>query len=288
MRYSLLFFIAALVPFNPSVSAQGRFETLAINLLRGDTETKRDALFQIRNLRSAKASLLAVPALSDSEEIVRATAVSSVVFLEKQESARLLIPLLADKAPFVRRECAFALGSVGSAAATTPLIATMQHDKDPEVRSAAAVALGKLGDANAVDALLRVLQKKPNEETEFIRRAAARSIGQIAQIIHRHRIEVVTPQNFLPREYKLLEVPKFEELSLRYPQFREAGRALSSLLKDKRESDDTRREAAFSLGAIGGGSEIESLKTNLNSTDPFLAEICEEAMEKVAAAYDPR
>ncbi|MDM7922537.1 MAG: hypothetical protein QUS14_09590, partial [Pyrinomonadaceae bacterium] len=40
----------------------------------GDVEAKREALFQIRNLRSAEASRLAIPALKDANEIVRATA----------------------------------------------------------------------------------------------------------------------------------------------------------------------------------------------------------------------
>src|SRR5262245_13884379 len=50
-------------------------------IVNGSVEEKRTALFEIRNLRSAEASLIAVPALKDADELVRATAASSVVFI---------------------------------------------------------------------------------------------------------------------------------------------------------------------------------------------------------------
>jgi HEAT repeat protein len=78
-------------------------------------EAKRSALFEIRNYSSPEASRLALPALTDKDEIVRSSAASSVVFLPKDEAARALVPLLGDRAEFVRREAAFALGEVGDA-----------------------------------------------------------------------------------------------------------------------------------------------------------------------------
>lgn len=59
----------------------------------GNIEQKRDVLFQIRNHRSEQASRLTIPALTDSNEIVRATAAASVIYLPADESSDLLIPL---------------------------------------------------------------------------------------------------------------------------------------------------------------------------------------------------
>ncbi len=103
--------------------------------IRGSIEDKRSALFEIRNLRSAQASAIALPALRDGNEIVRATAAASVVFLPPTEAARAVLPLVDDKAEFVRREAATALGDIGDSSATAALIRLMYRDKILEVRS---------------------------------------------------------------------------------------------------------------------------------------------------------
>src|SRR5205823_4235934 len=182
--------------------AQVPLDVLGQRVAAGTTEQKRDALFQIRNLHSEEASRLAVPALTDADAAVRATAAASVVFLSGDDSARLLAPLLKDKSEFVRREAAFTLGEVGNRSSTSSLVEVLQRDKSREVRSAAAGALGKIGDPAAIDALNAVLRKNPSDDTEFIRRSAARSIGHIAQIIAGIKPEVIIPQNFLDEKYK--------------------------------------------------------------------------------------
>lgn len=250
-------------------------------LSTGTTEAKREVLFQIRNLRSARASQLAVPALKDSNEIVRATAAGSVVFLPPSEAAQALLPLLTDKAEMVRREAAYALGEAGDPSAVTALITPLQRDKIIEVKGAAAVALGKIGDAGAVEPLSRILQDKPNEDREFLRRSAARSIGQIAQFIQTGKVEERTPQNFLPEKFKVFDKPKHPNLAANFPVFGPATKTLIKALQNSNESDDTRREAAFALSAIGDSSALPALQTGLNSPDPYLAEICKEAIAKI-------
>src|SRR5215207_3204363 len=72
-------------------------DTLAEKINYGTTEQRREALFQIRNLKSAEASRIALPALRDPQEIVRATATSSVIYLPGDEAVNNLLPLLNDK-----------------------------------------------------------------------------------------------------------------------------------------------------------------------------------------------
>lgn len=256
-------------------------ESLSRKIQNGTTEEKRDALYETRNLQSEAASRIAIPALSDPDEIVRATAASSVVFLPKDESARLLFPLLIDKSEFVRREAAFALGEVGSKTSTASLLDLLQKDKSREVKSAAAAALGRIGDPAAVGGLTSVLSKKPKEDDAFVRRSAARSIGQIAQIIRCGKMTAVTPQDFLNEKYKGIESGKVNAISEQFSGFRNATPTLIRVLQNRRESDDTRREAAFALGAIGDASAILALRGNLNSKDNYLGEICKEALLKI-------
>ncbi|MEO7673747.1 MAG: HEAT repeat domain-containing protein, partial [Pyrinomonadaceae bacterium] len=157
-------------------------EARLILQLSGDTEQKRSALSEIRNYQTEQASRLAVTRLKDSNEIVRATAASSVIFLPKAEAVNAIAPLLDDKAEFVRREAAYALGNVSSPGVAAPLLRLLQREKIIEVRSAAVIALGQSGDVSVIGVLVRILKTKPKDETEFLRRSAARSIGQIAQI----------------------------------------------------------------------------------------------------------
>lgn len=260
----------------PSVAAR-----LQDQIANGSSEAKRTALSEIRNLRNASASRLALPALRDKEPIVRASAAGSVVFLPTNEASAALIPLLEDRIEFVRREAAYALGDAPNSAATAPLIRLMQGDKILEVRTAAAIALGKIGDVSAIESLSAILKTRPRVDDEFLRRSAARSIGQIAQISVTGNPSVLTPQNFLPEKFKKLDSPKTADNLVRSPVFSRAVDILMTVLRNKNESDDTRREAAFSLGAIGDSRSIPTLQTYVTSADPYLAEICKEALLKI-------
>ncbi len=244
----------------------------------GSIEDKRDALFEIRNRETAEASRLALPALSDKNKVIRATAAASVVFLPADEAVSVLLPLLRDKSAFVRREGAYALGIVRNKSATAALIEKMQRDKDAEVRAAATVALGLAGDPAAVDALVDFLKATPKSDKEFQRRAAARAIGQIAQISRGGKQMAVTPQSFLPDRFKEFYSPDQTIPPGLIADFRPAIALLTGILLNPKETDDTRREAAFSLGAIGDPASRDVLQQSLSSPDYYLAEIAREAL----------
>lgn len=181
----------------------------------------------------------------------------------------------------VRRETAYALGKVGNPNALNALAQVLQKDKVLEVRAASAVALGEIGDAAATDILTRVLQRKLKIEEEFLRRSAARSIGQIAQIIQTGKTEVLTPENYLPEKLRIVETPKHLDLIAVFPVFQMPNDVLIQTLQNPREADDVKREAAFALGAIGDKSAVPVLQVNLTAKDYYLAEICREALRKI-------
>lgn len=272
--------ISALVfAFVFSAFAQKNLEELRIELTSGNSEIKRSALAEIRNQRTPEVSRLAIPALTDKDEIVRATAAGSVVFLPPSEASAALLPLLSDKAEIVRREAAYSLGNVGDPSAIGPLVQLLQRDKIIEVKGAAAVALGQIGDAGGVDALLGILKNnRPTDDNEFLRRACARSIGQIAQKLQTGRIDQVIPQNFLPDKFKQIDPPKYKDLAAAAPAFRPVKPFLINVLNNSKESDDTRREAAYALGTIGDISAKSALELKLTSPDNYLVEIAREAL----------
>jgi HEAT repeat protein len=61
---------------------------------------------------------------------------------------------------------------------------------------------------------------------------------------------------------------------------------LINVLRNTSESDDTRREAAYSLGAIGDAKAVTTLQTFASASDPYLAEICREALLKIGRRSD--
>lgn len=274
------FFCAVLLTFAADAFSQD-LQGYAEQLRTGNVEEKREALFQIRNLRSADASRIAVAALKDKTPMVRATAASSVVFLPQAEASAALLPLLNDSDEFVRREGAFAIGEVGDVSTGPQLLTALSRDKSPEVKTAVAIALGKVGNPASVPVLSKLFSERPTEDNEMLRMAAARSIGQIAEKMRSGRVTALTPQNFLPEKYKDLGTRPTPDL---LSHFADAQRTLARVLESSSEADDTRREAAFALGAIGDKSSEPVLSKYTSSPDPFLAEICREALMKLKAA----
>ena len=280
-KFSPILFLVLFACFAVNSYSQD-LDVIKANLTSGNTELKRNALYQIRVIRSEAASRLAVPLLSDANEIVRATAASSLIGLSESEIAVQLRPLLLnDRSAFVRREAAYALRDNRTGINTSALIKLMLEDKELEVRAAAATALGT-SDILTVNWLKKVLEKKPNDDNEFLRRSATRSIGHIAELATSRNLSKSTPENFLPDKYKSGYSGKVDRSFVsQSPEFRQAVAILSKVLQNTREADDTRREAAFALGSIGDPSSAAILRSYLNSPDIYLAEICKEALIKL-------
>ncbi|HLL76197.1 MAG TPA: HEAT repeat domain-containing protein, partial [Pyrinomonadaceae bacterium] len=171
---------------------QREIEKQRARLSSSDTEGRRDAVTRLGAMRRPDASRVAAQALGDAEEIVRATAARAVLSLPSEEAARLLLALLQDRREFVRRETAYALGLTRSPSAVEALATALARDREAGVRGAAAVALGQIADARAVPFLSEALGRRirrpgflnritfrRTEENEFVRRAAAVSLGQI-------------------------------------------------------------------------------------------------------------
>jgi len=234
-------------------SIQREIERQRQRLSSSEIEERRDALMRLGNMKRPDASRVAAAGLNDPEVQVRAAAAHAVVFLPPAEAAGLIVPLLQDRAEFIRREAAYALGETHSRSAVARLSELLSGDKEAAVRSAAAVALGQIGDETAVNALSQALsgmkkmkKKKAAPADEFLMRSAAHSLGQIRS------------RAGLP--------------------------ALIAALSDDQNVLDVRREAAAALGLIGDPSAAPALRAVLDSSDPYLAEAARQALRRLATA----
>lgn len=233
---------------------QLEIETQTRRLGSLETEERREAVTRLGSMHHPTASRAASPALHDSVPIVRATAAAAISSLPPSERAGLLIPMLADKDEFVRREVAFALGRTRNQSAVQPLIERLTSDKKDSVRGAAAVALGEIRDAAATLSLAETLspglgaesrsnKKSKKEKDLFLLRAAARSLGQIGSRVG------------LP--------------------------ALMAALQDEKMPDDVRREAVVALGLVGDAAAVPALRSVEVARDPYLAEAARQAIYRI-------
>lgn len=259
-------------------------EFQAARLKSSDSEMRRDALHKLRASESESASRIAATALRDKSEIVRATAPFSVLSLPSEEAARNLLPQLKDKSELVRRETAYALGKTQNSAATQPLLELLRSDKQFSVKCAAAVALGEIDDLSAANDLNAVLQKSIKQEDEFLRRAAARSLGQIADAsLRRQFFAQSTEQNF-----NIFTLKNRKLLTSNFPLLQTSLLTLIKVLQNPKEADDVRREAARALGAFGDERALPTLQANFSAEDYYLAEIAKNSVRQIADTLDFR
>jgi HEAT repeat protein len=269
--------LLSLVPF---ATAQNSDDYARI--LRGsDVEAKRDVLFRIFNEASEDSARVAIAALTDTSEIVRATAVKCIVFLPPTEASKLLFPLLADKAPFVRKETALAIGKLHELSGFERLSAAFSREKDSEVKTALVEAIGQSGNPAAYPILSAVLAKKPKDDQSFLRRSAARAIGRIAQQQQTSNPYVVTPESTLENKHDTITQFRFIDLSASSPTAAAAVATLTAVVNNPKETDDVRREALFAIGSIASPRSIELLRSAVSSKDPYFAEIGREALRKM-------
>jgi HEAT repeat protein len=238
---------------------QREIEKLRARLASSDAEERREAVSRLGAMARPDSSRAALPALKDASVIVRATAARAVLSLPPAEAAAALLPLLADKNEFVRRETAYALGETRSRTAVEALAVALARDREAGVRGAAAVALGQIGDEAATPVLTEAIGRRiarsgflnritfrRTEENEFVRRASAIALGQMKS--------------------------------------RAAVPALINALANERAGDDVRREAARALGLIGDPAALPTLRAALATRDPYLTEIAAEAIRRLEAA----
>ncbi|MBC7795711.1 MAG: HEAT repeat domain-containing protein [Pyrinomonadaceae bacterium] len=227
------------------IAIQSKIDAQAERIKSDNAEQRRDAVYQLLLLRNAAASRIATTALSDSVEIIRATAAKAVVYMA-DEAIPFLTPLLNDKAEFVRREAAFALGETHGKSATPFLITTLQNDKRENVRASAALALGELQDPNAIPSLTPIFVDRKSRKQPFLQRSVAIALGKIRD--------------------------------------KQAVPALTAVLQNPKSSSDLERESAFALGEIADESAIPILQSKLKDKDYRLGEIAAEAIKKIEAA----
>jgi len=135
----------------------------------------------------AKAALSALTgALEHPETMVRMQAIEAIAVIAPESAERRLLPMLRDKDALVRVSAIEALGAVPnpSPRLLNSYIAALDDNESlfcgEDVRHAAAVAHGQLQD-KATPALARLNRLIEEEESQWVKQAAAKAVRQIEQ-----------------------------------------------------------------------------------------------------------
>jgi HEAT repeat protein len=190
--------------------------------------------------------------LHNSNPTVRTNAIAVFEYNQDPAAVPLLIKMLDDKSPEVRREAAFALGFFKEpeevAQIEQPLINALGDNKS-QVQETAARSLGRIGSKEAIPSLEGLLQDKD----ENLQIAAIEALGNLGKIGNPEVVDSLIPtledEDWLVRETivnSLVEIGDSRAVD-----------SLISLLGD--ESYRVRKSAAEGLGKLGTRRAAEPL-----------------------------
>ena len=170
------------------------------------------------------------------------------------EAGRRLIDLLGDPDPDVRTDTAVALGNLGIAKATAPLLDTLRKDHEGEVRIQAVIALSKIKSRDAVEPLIECFKADGYPELDHlvddleyspcweVQSQAMEALGEIRD----HRATQPLIEAFESGQCEDLQERGFKVLAQL-----NADKTRTFLIRQlSNESPRTRRRAAQALGSL--------------------------------------
>ncbi len=135
---------------------------------------KLRALYSLSRLRGEKAMRLAVKALSDEDEDVRATAIRVLAEIGDRRILPELVEMLRDESDVVKRVTLDALFNFREPKLIAPLLYTLKS-KDPGVIERAIRLIARIGDKKAEQAMIYFSMKG----TTVIRELAIKALGMM-------------------------------------------------------------------------------------------------------------
>lgn len=250
------------------------FEKVTKKLKNSNPTVRTNAIVVLEYNRDPAAVSLLIKMLNDKAPEVRKEATLALSLFKEPEQIALtqqpLINALGDSKSEVQEEAARSLGRLGSKEAIPSLEGLLQS-KNKNIQSAAIKALGDIGDPEAVDALIATLE----DEDWLVRESTVNSLVEIGD----YRavdplISLLGDENYRVRKSAAEGLGKLGD--------RKAVGPILKALETEREKE-VRISEVQALGTLGGQQAMEGL--NRISTDPdeyrFVRTAAEEALEKL-------
>lgn len=250
------------------------FEKVTKKMQSSNPIVRTNAIAVFESNRDPAAVYILIKMLNDKVPEVRKEAALTLSFFKEpkqvSQSEQPLINALGDGKSEVQEEAARSLGRLGSKEAIPSLKGLLQS-KNKNLQNAAIKALGDIGDPESVDALIATLEDKD----WLVRESTVNSLVEIGDSrAVNPLISLLEDENYRVRKSDAEGLGKFGD--------RKAVEPLLKALETEREKE-VRIAEVQALGRLGGQQAMEGL--NQISTDPdeyrFVRTAAEEALGKL-------
>ncbi|HEY3362704.1 MAG TPA: HEAT repeat domain-containing protein [Methanosarcina sp.] len=250
------------------------FEKVTKKMQSSNPTVRTNAIAVFESNRDPAAVPLLIKMLSDKVPEVRKEAALTLSFFKEPkqvaQSEQPLINALGDSKSEVQEEAARSLGRIGAKEAI-PSLEELLQAKNKNLQVAAVKALGDIGDPEAVDALTATLE----DEDWLVRESTVNSLVEIGDSrAVNPLISLLGDENYRVRKSAAEGLGKFGD--------RKAVEPLLKALETEREKE-VRISEVQALGVLGGQQAMEGLNRISTDSDEyrFVRTAAEEALEKL-------
>ena len=186
-----------------------------VGLKDADPNVRVQELKKLRNLEDPEVNKILIDSISDHDIRVKVKAVDLLGARQANEAVSPISQLLFLRStePLLKLHATAALGRIGDARGTLPVIEYLQEEMtsadDDRARGTAVFALGEIGNDKATEELSRV---STTDQSEMVRRLAQEAIEKIdGELPTQHSTQLAaTRSSIRPTDEKLARMREFD------------------------------------------------------------------------------
>lgn len=185
-----------------------------LGLKDADPNVRVGELNKLRNLDDPDVNRILVQSMSDPDIRVKMKAIDILGAREANDSVEPMAQLLflRQTEPAVKLHSVAALGRIGDAKGTLPIMQYLQEETDDRARGTAVFALGEIGDDKASPALIKAADE---DKSPMVRRLAKEALEKIdGELPTQHSTQVAsgkTDSETTPTDQKMAKLRDYDQ-----------------------------------------------------------------------------
>jgi hypothetical protein len=184
-----------------------------LGLKDADPSVRVSELIKLRNLQDPEVNQILTNSLSDPDVRVKIKAIDILGAREANDAVAPMSSMLFLRStePIVKLHLVAALGRIGDAQGTTPIMQYLGEDQDERGRGTAVFALGEIGSDKATPLLTRVVAE---DQSQMVRRLAKEALQKVSGELPTERAKTVasaTTKSQQPTDQKLAKLREMDK-----------------------------------------------------------------------------
>jgi HEAT repeat protein len=170
-------------------------------------------LAKLRNLHHPEAEGILVEGLSDPDVRVRIKAIDVLGARGSNAAVHRMTQLLFLRTtePIVKLHLVAALGRIGDAEATVPVMQFYKEHPDERGRGTAVFALGEIGSDRSIPLLAQAAHEDDSVMVRRLAKEALQKLGGELPTMRSNDVAQQTPEHLVPTDQKLAQLREFDE-----------------------------------------------------------------------------